>query len=547
MQLRWYQQEACDSAFSHLCSLSGNPIICLPTGAGKSIVIAEIARRSVEQYNGRVLIVQHRKELIEQNRDKVQQFLPIKVGSYSAGLRKYETDEPVVLGGIQSIYDKAAIFGHRNLLIIDEAHLVGTKDESMFKSFIKDCQTINPRLRVIGLTATPFRTGEGSICSAGGVFQKVCYDAPITRLIDEGFLCRLTNKPTQSEFDTSGLHKRMGEFIQSEMEKLFGDLAATTEACKEIVSKSTGRNSCLIFCSGVSHAMNVVEILSSLTGERIGLITGESMDIERAAILSDFKNQSLRWLVNVDVLTTGFDAPCIDLIALLRATLSPGLYAQMVGRGFRIHPAKLDTLVLDFGQNIKRHGPVDALEFGKPKGKTRESQEGPHKQCPNCEEDISAAKLICECGFKFPDREPNNGDEADTESQILSEPESFDVLRVGYAVHRKKGTADAIPTLRVDYLCVRSEGNIEETISEWVCIEHEGFARKKAEAWWKLHSLYDFPPDTETAVDWSRLGCCACPKSLVARREGKWWRIISKEIEELPVVGEEVQEEELPF
>jgi len=329
MQLRWYQQEAVDAAFLDMCTQAGNAVTCLPTGAGKSVVIAEIARRAVTDYRGRVLILQHRKELIEQNFDKVQRFLPIKIGSYSAGLRRYATDDDVVLCGIQSVYSKAALFGSRNLLLIDEAHLVSNNTESMFGTFINELRQINPKLRIHGLTATPYRTGEGSICSPEGMFQSICYDAKIQPLIGQGYLCPITSTAADASVDTSGLHIRGGEFIQGEAERLFdlGDNVA--RACLEIVAKCKARKSIMLFCAGVLHANDVANNIEALTGERVGLVTGESSSLERTGALADFKAQRLRWLVNVDVLTTGFDAPCVDAIAVLRATASPGLFRQL--------------------------------------------------------------------------------------------------------------------------------------------------------------------------------------------------------------------------
>lgn len=549
MELRWYQKEAVESFFDSLCNKPGNPVICLPTGSGKSLVIAEITRRAVEQFAGRVLILQHRKELIEQNREKVQRLLPIKVGSYSAGLRKYETEEDVVLCGIQSVYDKATLFGRRHLVLVDESHLVPTRDEGMYRQFLNDLRGFNPNLRCGGLTATPFRTGEGLICRPDGIFNHVCFDAPIGQLIEQGYLCKVTNKPTQWHADTSGLHKRGGEFIAKEVDGLFGG-DKTEIACREVVENAAGRHSCLLFCSGIENAIQAQGWIEKLTNELCGMVDGSTPELERAATIRAFRNLGLRWLVNVDVLTTGFDAPVIDLIAILRATDSPGLFAQIVGRGLRTDPTKTDCLVLDFGENIKRHGPIDALDYGRRNSgkKSDGDNEAPLKMCPSCEEEVAVAVRVCSCGFEFPGREAKFGEQSDTESKILSEPEYFEVKSAHFAVHQKRNDENARPTMRVDYTCVRDDGNMDETISEWVCIEHDGFALKKAKAWWDSHSQYEFPPSVEAAVEWARLGCVGVPKSIKAQKEGRFWRILSQEIEELPIVTlEEVGDEEVPF
>jgi DNA repair protein RadD len=448
MELRWYQQEAVEAVYNHLCTQAGNPIVCLPTGSGKSLVIAELARRAITDFGGRVLVLQHRKELISQNADKVRKLISIPVGEYSAGLRRYATKEDIVLCGIQSVYNKASLFDVRNLILIDEAHLCSPSDESMYQTFLNDMRTINPTIRFVGLTATPYRTGEGALCKADGVFQKLVYNAPIKQLMEEGYLCRVTNKPAVGQVDTSSLHLRYGEFITKEVDALFGGMA-TAEACKEVLQACVGRRSIMVFCSSVKHAEGVVSTLRTLTDDKVEMVEGGTTPLERASILAGFVSQSIRILVNVDVLTTGFDAPCVDAIAILRATASPGLFAQIVGRGLRTHVSKQDCLVLDFGENIKRHGPIDAIDFGKPRSPKGESlpadDEG--KECPNCQLVVPSRKQSCECGFRFSVRVPTHEEKADTVAQIISEPEVFQVSTVRYYKHEKEGKIWSIQAL----------------------------------------------------------------------------------------------------
>lgn len=554
MGLRWYQSEACDAAWQHLCNSVGNPVICLPTGAGKSWVIADLCRVAVEQYGGRVLVLAHRKELLEQNAEKIGTVNPdLEVGAYSAGLKSRDTEHAVVVAGIQSVFRRAAEFGQRHLVIIDEVHLVPHDGEGMYRTFLDDLRSINPNLRMIGTTATPYRLDCGPLCRPDGIFQKICYSAPVRQLIDEKWLCLLTSKPAEATVDTSGLHLRGGEFIQRETEDLFSGVVSS--ACREIVSKATGRRAVLVFCSGVRHAEQVATELEHLTGERVGIVTGETMPLERQAVLDNFKAGRLRWCCNVDVLTTGFDAPNIDCIAVLRATMSPGLFAQIVGRGFRIHPDKTDCLVLDFGGNVKRHGPIDSPEYGVQDRRQRNAGEAPTKKCPNCEEEnlIAAAECV-ECGFQFPrDREASHDDTAASDN-ILSEPELFIVEEVSYSRHvKRKAGPDDKPTLRVDYVCHvdGADGNLsEEAISEWVCIEHTGYAGKKANRWWNERSNFEQPPTVTEAVDLANRGALAPPRSITAARQGRWWRVLSYDLESKPdeIAEVEVDEwEEVPF
>jgi superfamily II DNA or RNA helicase len=376
MQPRWYQTESVDSCFSYLRNEStGGPVIVLPTGAGKSLVLAMISKRVVEQYSRRVLIVAHRSELLTQNAEKVRALLPGKdIGIYSAGLNKRDTNHDIVCCGIQSVHKRAHEFGERHLVLIDEVHLVPSDGEGMYRTFLGDLKAINPDIRFVGLTATPFRTGEGRLTGKDKLFQKIVYSAPLTRLIDEGFLSQVTNQPATATVDTSKLHIRAGEFIASEVESLFNSNAHVEAACQELVALSADRKSILVFCSGVNHAEHVKKIIEELTGDEVGIVTGQSGALERAATLRRFKERDLRWCVNVDVLTTGFDAPNIDCVAVLRATLSPGLFAQMVGRGLRKSPDKTNCIaegqrvLTDYGlieiQLVTTHMKVwDGIEF----------------------------------------------------------------------------------------------------------------------------------------------------------------------------------------
>jgi len=553
MELRDYQLEAVASAWQHLCYQAGSPVICLPTGSGKSLVVAQLAKDAIERFSGRVLVLQHRKELIEQNADKVRRLMPEhNVGVYSAGLRRFNTDQNVICAGIQSVYKKAEVFGQRHLVLIDEAHLVPAAGEGMYRTFLSDLARYNPELKKVGLTATPFRTGEGSLCRADALFQAICYDAPIVKLIDEGYLCPVTNKPGVTSFDTSKLRIRGGEFIASEMTGLFDQADAVATACREIVELTRDRHSTLIFCAGVHHAERVAEEIAAISGEVCGIITGDTLPMERAETLRRFKNRELHRLCNVDVLTTGFDAPCIDAIAILRATASPGLLAQICGRGFRRDPSKTDCLILDFGENIKRHGPIDAPNFGKQDKQKGSGAPGdaPTKQCPNCGAEAALSTKECGCGFVFPRQEKQHEQNADSESTLLQAaepPTKWLVEEVLFTRHSKRNAPPDTPdTLRVTYLCVPPEGGgnlSRKEISEWVCLEHEGFAKKKACTWWLARSLARPIPNIDEAIDFWKRGACAAPISIHTKPDGKFLRIVEYELDTLPETWAETAED----
>lgn len=537
MDLRDYQREACDATWACLCAQAGNPVVVLPTGAGKSVVIAELCREAVERFAGRVLVLAHRRELLEQNAAKIQSLLPWKVGIYSAGLNERDAGADVVCAGIQSVFRRADEFGARHLVLIDEVHLVPHEGEGMYQTFLGRLREVNPTLRLVGLTATPFRTSEGALCRPDYLFQRVCFEAKIPRLIEAGWLSPIVSQAAAESVDTRGLHVRAGEFVSAEVERLFEPKVAM--ACREIVEKTAGRRSVLVFCSGVVHAVNVATAIESLTGERAGVITGSSSPLERAGLISNFRSGSLRFLCNVDVLTTGFDAPGIDAIALLRATKSPGLFAQMCGRGFRMAPGKANCLVLDFGENIKRHGPLDAIDFGRPIG-TGEPGDAPEKTCPNCETACHAGARACpDCGFAFPPRELKHGEKADA-TPILSAPQTWTVEEVRFSRHRKKkADIDAPDTLRVDYLCVPDGGGTPETISEWVCVDHDGWAGRKAGKWWRERSRAEPTQDQAGSyipgcIDLWRRGAVAAPTRITTQKEWRFYRVLSAELDPVP-------------
>lgn len=548
MQLREYQTEACDAAFDSLVSGRGNPLIDLPTGSGKSLVLAELARRAVQQFDGRVVILAHRKELLSQNAAKLAALSSIPVGIYSAGLKSRDIEQPIIVGGIQSIYSKASELGRRHLVIIDEAHLTPKSDDGMYRTFLGDLAKYNRRLKAIGLTATPYRLDSGKLWGASELFSHVCYRGDIRWMIEQGYLCRLVNKPSSTSYDTSGLHIRGGEFVRREVEDLFADNALAVSACEELIAKAVGRKSVLVFCSGVQHATNVQEILARLTGERVDCVTGETSQLERAATLEQFSRGEFRWCVNVDVLTTGFDSPRIDCVAIMRATQSAGLFCQMVGRGLRTHASKADALIVDFGNNLKRHGPIDAVDFGTSKPKSESTGEAPKKTCYGCGEVVAASARQCECGFLFTFSSKAHETQADEESQILSEPVTFRVNGWSFVRHYKKGSENAPNTLRVTYF---GEGDLAPTIDEWVCLNHDGFALRKALKWWYEHSdenLEELADALEmdfvgAAIDIERRGYVRCPIEITAVQQGRWWRILSR------VHGERAAkfEEEVPF
>ena len=248
MELRPYQAEAVEAVYNHLRTKDNNPCIVLPTGTGKSVVIAKIVSDAVSQWGGRALILAHVKELLEQNAGKVKALCPeIPIGIFSAGLKSRDTDEPVIVAGIQSVYEKACDLGAFDLIIVDEAHLIAPDGDGMYRTFLKDMKVINPKVRVIGLTATPFRLKGGLICQPENILNEICYEAGLKEMIAQGYLSPLISKSGRTVAKLDGLHVRGGEFINAEVEAAMDKDDLVTSACREIVELTRDRKSFLIF------------------------------------------------------------------------------------------------------------------------------------------------------------------------------------------------------------------------------------------------------------------------------------------------------------
>jgi DNA repair protein RadD len=527
IQLRDYQQDAVTAVYDYLRNRDGNPCIVLPTGSGKTPTLATICSDAVNLWDGRVLVLAHVKELLEQTAGTLSRVAPdLDIGVYSAGLNRRDTDHSVIVAGIQSVYKRACDLGVFDLIIVDEAHTIAPDGEGRYRSFLTDMQELNPHLRLIGLTATPYRMTSGMICGPDNLLNDICYEVGVRELIVQGFLCPLKSKVGKQKADTSGLHLRGGEFIASEVETLMDDDRLVSSACSEILEQTADRNSVLLFAAGVGHARHIQQLLQQRSRQEVGLVTGDTPVPERAELLARFKRQTvkgdlfgnnkppLKYLVNVNVLTTGFDAPNVDCVVLLRPTNSPGLYYQMIGRGFRLHPAKNDCLVLDFGGNILRHGPVDELQI---KDRTSGTGDAPAKECPDCHGVIHAAYSVCpECGHVFPPPEREKHEDKASTAGVLSgqvEDIEYKVYDTRYSMHVKRNAEPGTPpTLRVEY-----ELGFRYWQSEWICFEHTGFARSKAEAWWKARSHEPVPDTVEAALSLIEAGGLAETEAVTVR------------------------------
>jgi len=521
INLRPYQKEAIDSTFRYFADNDGNPLIVLPTGTGKSVVIAEFCRQTLKDWpDTKILVVTHVRELIKQNHDELKTLWPeAPAGINSAGLKKRDYDPSIVFCGIQSVHKKASNFVKVDLVLIDEVHLVPRKTNTMYQRFLSNLKIMNPHMRVIGLTATPYRLDSGLLHTGKeALFDAVSYEAELKDMVDQGYLTRLMSKQPKTRLDVSSVSIRGGEFVAGELERAVDRTDVNESVVREIVVLGAERKSWLIFCARVKHATHIAEIVRRY-GVSCETIFGDTPSAERDRIVRDFKAGKIRALASMGVLTTGFNAPIVDLLAILRPTESTGLYIQIMGRGMRNSPGKEDCLVLDFAGNIARHGPVDRVNPKKPRQSDGEGV-APTKTCPKCQSIVFAGTSECpDCGYKWPPT-PIAIDQTATTLPVMSmnaPSEWFKVNSVSYRLHKKAGSPDS---MRVEYRCGIA------LHSEWVCFDHKGYPHDKALRWWQRRMTGPgiLPKSTADAIEKSE--SLRKPTEIKVRKNGKYTEIV---------------------
>lgn len=523
--LRPYQRAAVDATWNYLRNRDGNPCIVLPTGAGKTIVLAELIREALTQWPGtRICVLAHVRELVAQNADKLRKYWPeAPLGIYSASLKRRDRFEPVIFASIQSVASKAMQMGRFDLLLIDESHRIPLRSEGQYRQFIADCLRANPQLRIAGLTATPYRLGGGPVCGPDYILNEVAYEARVGDLIRDGYLSRLTSKAGIARADLSGVHVRNGEYLGGELERACNIADVVNAACDEIVALCVDRRAWIVFCAGVKHATAVTAALTE-RGIPCAMVDGKTPAGERAARIEQFQTGVLRALVNVNVLSEGFDATHVDAVIMMRPTKSAALYYQQAGRGMRLHPGKADCLVLDFAGNIVEHGPVDAIRPPRRPGQKAKS-DAPVRECPQCHALVAVQIRECpDCGYQWPASEffTRHGTHA-SDAPILSEdiePVRYVVTRVSYDRHDKPGKP---ASLRVTYHCgLRS-------FREWVCLEHSGLPRAKACTWWSQRSAAPAPRRVDDALELT--DTLTVPAAVMVLEANKYPEIVGHEFE----------------
>lgn len=492
-KLRDYQADAVNAIDKYWISGRGdNPIVVAPTASGKSIMIAEYCKRTLLQYpNTRILMLTHQKELILQNFEKITSLFPnADAGIYSASVGRRDTHNSILFAGIQSIYNKVDLVGRFDLVLVDECHLIPKKGNGMYLSFLEGMKTLNPNIKVVGFTATPYRLNGGYLYEGEGkIFDGIAYNIPVKTLLDRGYIAPLvTPEHHIKPMDVSDVPLSGGDYVQYKLAKAVNQDTLVERAVHQMVVQGENRHAWLAFACSIEHAEKIKQalLLKRITVE---VITGKTKKKDREQILADFTKGVYRCLVNVGVLTTGFDAPFVDMIGLLRPSKSTNYYIQVLGRGARIFPdgndyfpPKKDCLILDFAGLILEHGAFDSPDIGEQsQGNSAVEGEAPTKDCEQCNEPVHCAMRVCPfCGFEFPKPEKSpHSDIASTLPLYSTEKGEriYPVDDIRFKIHKKSGQPNSC---RVNYMhqgkCVGFE---------FLCFEHTGWALSRSVKWWQ--------------------------------------------------------------
>ncbi|WP_267426620.1 DEAD/DEAH box helicase [Methylobacterium sp. GC_Met_2] len=518
LHLRDYQRAGLDAlaaawARGGVDAAAPGHLIVLPTGAGKSLVIAALARETLaDNPLARVVIVTHSRELVAQNFSELTRAWPeAPAGIFSAGLGRWEAGAQVLVCGIQSVAERLDAVGPRDLVIVDEAHLIPRASETRYGRFLAGLRARRPGMRVAGFTATPYRLDSGRLDEGPHrLFSGIAYEADTFTLIRQGFLAPLVSKATLTQLDVSGVGRRAGDYIPGELEAAVNRDAITRAAVAELAEYGRGRRAWLAFCAGLAHAEAVRDAVRA-EGYPCETVSGETPRRERDRIVAAFRAGNIRCLTSVGVLGTGFNVPEVDLVALLRPTRSTGLYVQQVGRALRCAPGKTDALILDYAGLVRMHGPVDAVTVrsaGEVQSQLLGGAGGPRaKPCPGCGALIPLNASTCEPCWTEPEADAVEGDApheaaADDELPILSaDPGARGNGPSGPAPEPDAAWPDAawpdapwhpVTTLNLeaapdglDLVLGWRDGTTDAVWSVRLRPEGRGYEREKAVQWWR--------------------------------------------------------------
>ena len=522
MQLRPYQSRIHALTIAHLADYpDSRPIVVAACGAGKSLLIAKLAEHFVSGAAGSVLILSSRKEILEQNAAKLPDHL---VGVWSAGLGKKQLGRQITVASVQSLRKHVSKLPRVAAILIDECHVFGEAYAEMVNEILER----SPGARVVGYTGTPYlgdmnRTHLWMVPEKKRVFTGIACEVGIGELLRDGYLCALTPYRPGAKLDTSGvkIDARTGDFQQNQLQAAVDtdDINATVTAEMISIIKAENRHHTLVFCAGVEHAEHIRNALRT-QGEIAEIVTGSTAAGDRAALIERFKCGGLPWLVSVETMTTGFDAPIADSLILLRPSKSAVLYLQIMGRVMRLHETKSDALVIDFTDTTVEMGPCDEIEGQGPKQK---SGQAPVKICDECFNIILAGLKICPCcGHEFIFAEHDNRQFDPTTGLLISGvirnedgSRTFPVSHVDYEI---RNTAAGAPALVAHYM---SEGRQSPVGVDWYNLWHHkpSVSQRDSTKWLRRQVNADgpIPLTAQEALARASFGALKVPRSVTVK------------------------------
>ncbi len=541
LELRYYQRESLDALYEYWRNGGGNGLIVLPTGAGKALVIAKLIEELLADYpDMRILNVTHSASLVEQNFKEFIGLLPFApAGIYSAGLKRRDARAQVLFCGIQSVWNKVELLGNIDLVIVDEAHGISRNANTQYGKFFKDVRKYNPDSRTCGTTATDYRMDSGrltddlddddTVDEASGqpvrfkLFDDVVFEIGLGECIEKGFLTRLTSTKTTSKIDLKGIGTRGGEYIP-------GQVSAAAEqiieaAIAEDMAISADRRAGLFFSTSKENAKHVADAIRR-HGRTCAVLTSDNAH-QTKEIFEGFRSGKYWAISSVSMITTGTNFPFVDFISLILSTKSPGKLVQILGRGTRNCAGKDDCLIADHGRNLAYHGPIDQIS---PRAPGKGEGDQPKKACPQdetdingntgCGEQIPISRMTCHCcGYIFPpsDEVKITAQAADVPVLSVAPPEPRAVTSRSFYYHEGKG--DKPPSVKVSYMSGMT------AINEWICPQHSGFPKSKADRYWRAHGgKMPFP---KTVLEWiERQSELADTLEITVKPRQKYWDVV---------------------
>jgi len=471
---RAYQEEAAEALYAAIRDPQCKPVIAVPTGAGKTWIMSLFFKKYLkENPDNEILVLSHTQNIVEQDAAALEIAFPDKtIAVYSSGLGRKEHAQ-ITVGGIQSVIKNPKKFRWANLVLIDEVHSVNHGKVGSYRKLLDKMHS-----DVVGMSATVFRTGHGYIYKGKDtLFNHLAYDLTsienFNKLVDDGYLTKLISVAPKTQLDSSKVKKSGGDYNVRKLSEEHNTAAITEQAIQDALYYGKKYNHWLVFAIDITHAIAICDSLN-VHGIKSDVLHSR-MSADRTAVLDSFHNGEIRALVSVGMLTTGYDSPQVDLILMLRPTMSAVLHVQMIGRGLRVHPGKEHCLVLDYAGNTARLGPINDVIVPKSERDGKGVGEAPTKNCPKCATITYTRAKVCEsCGHEFV-FEVKITKEASTAEMLATSAKKKEVwLKVDtiqYSIHRKPGKPDSILII---YHC-----GIQR-IKEYLLVEYGGYAGRLA-------------------------------------------------------------------